>query len=466
MDMPTDGPGVLVIGDTGAVSWWSSRVAAVPPVDLAAGPGIVVRVDPTRPGAPLAWAMEPDARTETLAVIFGDTGPAAFLDDRRHRGETVHSLESPRLTVPWTRRAMVAAAVRWTVRPVDNGALLLDEAMTEQAVGHRSAARQLFIHAEYALRDFVDRCIEGEMPTGTVTSVRRALEAAESAGLGGEIAALRTRLAEAAPITDAELRSVLTEWAEESGVGGEVLIGDPVPDRTDSARNPLDLAMIPPRILAWQGRHFPELLIEHRAADETFVVSAALAAGVDPFGKEAREFLAYCADNRTGTLVAVAPARATEGTVVAELPDRGRELGSVVFGLAGGGSDLSALRCDPIGRTLADIDRGMVEAWNQHRAAIATLSAAAGIDDAGTAAQARIHCDELLLRAQEAVGEARRQLAELLGGLPEPEERITGALTARLTAVDEYAGQLWNPVPVAVDELLLLESIAPRPDEE
>ncbi|MFC8531300.1 hypothetical protein [Nocardia sp. NPDC057227] len=454
-------PGFLSIEESGAVSWFSARAAAVPPVEFAVAPGILVQVDPARPSDPLGWSIDGGTSAEPLASALGSPEFAPFVTELRGRGAGVYAFTAPGLTGAWPHRAVVAATARWTVRPLHRGALLLDRAVAAHGVGGTAEARRLFGHADYALRELGERCVRGELGDSAGQLVRTAFAAAGTAGIGAELADLAEQVAATAAVGDAELLATLAAWVDAAArTRPDILVGDDAA-RLSRDREPLDLTVLPPRILAWAGRNTAELRLEYHADSDSLLLEAPLADGVDPLCREARELLGYSAELRTGTVVAVAPAVAAGRSVVAWIPARDRDPATLTLGLFDAGADLGTLRTDPMGRALAAVDRATIEAWNEQRRATALLSVAVQTDhQAGE--RARLRSDEHLVAARAATADARRLLATLIGAAGDEAEE----LTARASAVDAYADRLWEVGPVPVSELLLVDLIPPNADPD
>ncbi|MFI7004137.1 hypothetical protein [Nocardia sp. NPDC050175] len=458
--------GLLIVDEFGGISWWSSRLAPVPSVRLTLGPGVVAEIDPTEPDDLLAWAVQPAARPDPVADAVGDPMLSDWLASLRDLGEAVRTFDCPRLRAPWARLALTTAIGRWTTRRIHKGALLLDEAVAEHALGHRTEAEHAFAYAEYALLELGERCVDGTLTSRVTAAVAQALADAEQSGLGRPVTALRHRLAETTPVEDDDLAAMLAGWADAVAVR-EVPISGTGSASPEITYGHLDLTVLAPRILAWQSARDRELRIVHDQDADVFRLSAPLAADVDPYCREAQQLLAYCADNRTGAPLAVTAAQVATGSAVADLPARGNSLRTVNFGLFDADTELSALRCDPVGRALVEVDRNMVEAWNHHRAALATLAALPDNPDATAAALAHIRGEELLLVADASASTARGRLADLLDGSSgeEAETWPRNTVAARLIAIDRYRSRLPTALEPTGDAPMLVELILPDPDE-
>lgn len=460
--MTEEQDGILVVESDGAVSWWSRRAAAVGEVDLLIAAGISAQIDAARSDMLLAWAIRPAARPEPLAAAVGDPVLAEVVDELRRHGERVCTYRCPPLVPVWRRRALVAAIGRWTMRPLHSGAFMLDEAVAEKGLGHDSVARRLFGYAEAALLDLGERCASGELSGDVLPLLRRAATDATVLGVGDD--ELVATLAGLEQADDEELARVLGQWSQTSGAAGAVPAASAL-DASAPGRDvdsfALDPAVLPPRIAAWHGARSSELLVRYRHSNDVFAVSAALAERVDPTCRELGELLAYAADPETGRVLAVAPVRVQDNMIRAELPAPGARIGATAFGLCRGDVAAAAARCGPLGRALIDIDRNVLDGWNQHRAALAKLSVAG--DSGG---RARAAGEMQWFGAVASVRNARRQLRDLLetvAGYADPE--VIATLRARRAAIDEYLVLLAEPAGGETAELLLAELIPPDPEE-
>lgn len=458
--------GLLIVDESGGISWWSSRLAAVPPVRLTLGPGVVAEIDPTEPDGLLALAVEPGARPDPVADAVGDPALSDWLAALRDDGEAVRTFDCPRLLAPWARLALTTAIGRWTTRRIHKGALLLDEAVAEHGLGHRTEAERAFAYAEYALLELGERCVDGALTSRVTAVVTQALADADDIGLGQAVTALRHRLAATTPVEDDDLAAVLTGWTD-AAAAQEVPISSTSSAIPEIAYGHLDLTVLPPRILAWQSARDRELRIVHDQNTDMFRLSAPLAADVDPYCREAQQLLAYCADNRTGTPLAVTAARVADESVVADLPAQGNSLHALNFGLFDADAELTALRCDQVGRALVEVDRNMVEAWNHHRAALAALASLPENPDGDAAALAHIRGAELLLVAEASASTAHDRLADLLDRSTAEESEIwpRNTIAAKMIAIDRYRTRSLTTLEPTGDAPMLVELIPPDPGE-
>ncbi|KAF0845271.1 hypothetical protein [Nocardia caishijiensis] len=445
--------GRIVVDEAGGVGWFAHRAAALPAAELRVSTGVSIAIDPLAPTDPLGWSVDPRTDPTALAEVFAEPALAALVARLRVDGVSVAHFDCPTLPAAWAHRAHVAAVARWTLRPLDSGALLLDEALAEHRCGRDAVARRLFGHGAYVLPSLGEQAVEGELSSAATDLLRDAVAVATELGLGEDIVDLAEQLA---GIDDVRLSAALAEWraADESAlIGAGPFAHDRVAPVDDVEYAMVDPTVVPPRILAWPGPARPEIRIDYRAADRTYELRSRLAAGVDPWCAEAAELLAYTTEEATGRLLGVAPVEArTDGGLYAELPEVGDQpRGARSFGLFSAETAPEHLRGSLFGRTGIEVDRELLEGWNLHRAAAARLSIAG--DNHFPA-----EVTELLMAAETAVGNARAQMDDLL--LTDHPDSVSRVLRARLDAIEAYLELLsgGDPAPGAV---LLCELTGP-----
>ncbi|MEV0767718.1 hypothetical protein [Nocardia salmonicida] len=383
--------GVLFFHEDGTASWDSGTVAAVAPVEIVVGGGCVATVDPANPRALLSWTLAADGDVDALAAALGDPGIARVIERARAAGIDERVLASPWLVEAWSRYAAVAAARRWIMHPLDEGALLIDRAVAAFRVGRELEAAALFVAGEDHLIDLGERCRDGEMPTTVVDLVREALDAARECGADLRIEELAAELDGYSAIGDEDLAVLMDDWrraiAMVSDAGAAAHLGGGVVSLDEF----IDITLVPPRIIAWRGASEPDLTVEYDGRSATCVVRASLAAEVDPYCLEVRQLLIFAAGRDDGALVATAPMRLEHRSLVAVLPAMGVDPADLVFGVVSADTDPASLRVESVGRHLAEIDRTMIEIWGRNRAALARLRAVAV--DAGEAQLTRARDD-------------------------------------------------------------------------
>ncbi len=466
--------GVLVVDDEAGISWWSPRWHAVARVDLRLGPGVAGVVDAARTDRLLAWAVDPGAAVDPLvAAVDTALDLAGLLTELRAGGPSVTTMPGLQLTAAGRRYAYIAALDRCLLYPVDRGALLIDEAEAALAMGRRRSAEDLFDHAEYALVDLAERAIDGGLPGLLVGRLRDALQHAARLGVAEEATELAGEIPDPATLADSDLAGTLAAWldAEQSPtISGPAVLGaldDEMPELT--ADGYLDIAAVPPRILAWNGAESPDLRIDHLPDRDRFVISAPLAAGVDPTCREAGELLAWTTDRETGRLVAVAPMTVRDGAVVGELPAGGRELYEIEAGIAGGGSEPGGVPAGPAWYDLVLADRALFESWNHYRAALATVGAVG--PDAGAAEIEKAERDRdrrlgyARTAAQGALDTFTGLLADRADDRADSDDPIVTRLRGRAAAVAAYLAGLYDPPLPGTEEPALVELLVPAEED-
>ncbi|WP_433665103.1 hypothetical protein ACQPW1_24640 [Nocardia sp. CA-128927] len=461
---PADG--VLFVDGERTARWYSEHVAAVAPVELDLGDGCVVEIDPADPDVVLAWRASSDAAVTALARAVDDPAIAEIVGSARAAGTGERVVRAPMLINAWARFALVAAATRWTMRPVHKGALLIDRAVAAATVGQDAAAKTLFIYAEDALLELGQQCVDGELPAAVTDLVAQAVQVANRLGVAGDAAGLADELDSRTAIDDDILREFLTRRRRAAATASTDLQSGTLDGEEavlTMGSDVVDIQAVPPRIIAWHGAEQPELVIEHLSDSAVFVITTTLADGVDPSCREVRRLLAYAAERDTGTLVATAPLRPLGPVLTAKLPAGQWVIADLHFGVLDAGTDLEALRTDPIGRCLAAVDRTMVEAWGHQRAANATLHTVPATADAELLDKAQAEHRAQLRTARSSAANARKRIERELRVL-DPADQDTDALRAllrdRLDAVNRYPQAM-----ASAADPILTELIPPEQDE-
>ena len=471
----TTGDGLLVVDDTGTVSWWSARPAAVAPVDVTIGPGAVVQVDASYPAQVLNWILAPGADPAVLATAVGDPDLAATITALAGAGEGTTPMAAPQLTPPWARRAEVAAVTRWTMRPLHEGALMLDDAASEYRTGNTLAASRLFALASPTLFDLGEQCLDGTIRGGPAGELREITRIAEHAttgtGWGPEVLALAAALQDHSDLDDDWALAALLTTQDLSSADATRGVSDWGSTGTEVSitTTALDPHTVPPRILGWSGAETYELLVEYREDADTVTVTATLAATVDPLCLEAQQLLAYAADRATGAVTACAPMQVQGRAVVATLPCRGRHPDTLHIGVYYVDTELDELRPDELGQLLTDVDRRMLEAWNHHRTALAAVHAVPADADADLwAAAAKLHKKQID-QAYRCAHNAASKIRAFVATHPDIPGDVVAALNARRAVILDYRNDLDAAAPTRTTDThpLLAEMLPVEPwDEE
>ena len=384
-DTEAGAEGALVVGADGTTSWWLPRAAAVAEVRVRVADGVEFSVDAGDPTLVLAWSAAAAADLGSLDQVFTDAGLVDRLRALRDGDDRVVIEEAPVLTRPWVRSATVAAVRQCEVRPLHEGALLLDLAAAMSDVGNAEAAAHVFGLAAPSLLALGEECLAGEIRGGAATELVDIAQAAATALAGTawaqDVHALATRLhEEVSEVPDVFVGNLVGAMSADIWVAG---VATP-----SSVLNPqfVDPALVPARILSWPGAGKHEVFIE--VHDGYVIVTATLAQRVDDRTLEANQLLAYAARREDGGLVATAPMTVAGRTVKAALAVDD-DLGQLSFGICHADSDLDDLRADPAGRLMVEVDREMADAFACQRAAFAVLHRTSIGDDQSAALEAR-----------------------------------------------------------------------------
>lgn len=475
--------GVLAFTEGGDVSWWSPRPPAIAAVEISIAPGAVVEVDAAYPSQVLAWVLKAGGDIEALASAFGDVDFAQRIAEEREGGSAAMAVHpAPQLVGPWVRRALVAAVQRWTMRPIDEGALALDEATSQYKIGSPTTASRLFALASPTLMALGQSCLNGEIVGAPAEELKdiavTAGQAVAAVGWGADILDLAAALQSVNGIDDSVLADVLSEWSLENvsvagaghmgGVAGTASIELSATAEVHLSSTQIDPALVPPRILDWPGADEAELTIEYRSNLDQAAIAAALAVDVDPTCLESQQLCAFAALQETGRVIATAPMQVHGRVVVAHVPCRGIAFGELQFGVYYSGTELEMIRIDRVGKLLTTVDRWMLDAWSHQRTALAAIHAVpAGGDEELIETASEIHddyMDEAASSASTALTEIDEFLA-LASGVPDDEVL---ALQARSEVIRTYLDELRTSPSARPAELspLLAEMLPIDPWED
>lgn len=452
--------GVLVVHADGAASWWSRRVAAVAEVAVPVGRNAAVQVDAAHPERVLAWSVHSGGDVQALARAFGDPE----LEDRiaflTTDSDEVYIDQAPILTEPWVRRATVAAVSQCTVRPVSEGVLSLNRADSEYATGNIDAAKRLFAISAPVLLHLGEQCLDRTLGGRVAADVTRlatvAADALQANGWGPELTALSARLATELGANRELATTTLADWVPSVAVASRLGAAD-APAAVWSTY--IDPRSVPQRLLAWPGADSPDLIIEIDD-DRTVLVSVMLAESVDVRSPDINQLMAYAAAT-DGQLVAVSPMHVAGRTLTATLQPTDVEPADLTFGVYHLDRDPARLRADPMGQTLIEADRWMLEAFNQHRFAQAVVYADAGRELDEARKRQKTHLSMARTAADNAI-----EILENAGLSGTIDKQAAAQLLARRTAIAAYRDTFtpdasthpgWQP--------LLAEVIAPDPPD-
>lgn len=368
--------GVLVIHADGAAAWWSPLPPAVASVHVTVGTGAVIEVDAADPSLVVGWGLQAGGDVQALSGAFDDAQLATNLRLLADTGQDVFAKSAPALTAAWVRRATVAAVAQCTNRPVNESALLLDQASAHHATGRTTLATSLFQMAAPSLLDLGEDCLAGQITGGAATDIARiageASQVLSGSGWAPDVAELADQLrADIEPFSDTDA-GILAIFDQLEAATRDLATAHLGGTKTTDKEYFIDPAAVPPRLLAWPGGAAEDLRVTNAAGSAQFVVTANLAPSVDERTVELTELIAYAADTSTGELVAVAPMTVRGRTVTATVTYDG-PAANLTFGLYHADTDITALRLDELGLLLVEVDRLMLDAYRDHRLALAAI---------------------------------------------------------------------------------------------
>ncbi|MCC4306281.1 MULTISPECIES: hypothetical protein [unclassified Rhodococcus (in: high G+C Gram-positive bacteria)] len=463
----------IELSDSGDLSWFSGLAPAVAEVEVVVGRGVRVTVDAATPSAVMAWTLHRSADPEPLAASTGD--PTLLDHIARARAGEIVNVAPLHLTEHWARRALTEAVSRWTMSPLDEGALMLDEAAAHEHTGNALAAARLVALASPALESLGQQCLDGFIVGGGAAElIEIAASAARSVDnlyWGPAVTDLSHRLEAVTAFDDADLEHMLTEFAraEESVISGHLGLETSTSVVVNLAIIPaiIDPHALPARILSWRGAHAPELIVEYHGDSDEVTISAHLAADVDPFSVEPGRVLAYAADKVTGQVLAVEPMKAVHRTLVGTLVLTSSDLSAYTFGVLHSETDMRTLRSSAIGRDLVEVDRLMLEAWNRQRSALSALHVVEAGASEETHARAQRTAAGLIGKSRTAAMNARTILDQLVAGKASESAELVEALTVRRDAISRYLVTLRTvTTPTDGTHPLLVEMLPVDPWDE
>ncbi|USI89658.1 hypothetical protein [Rhodococcus pyridinivorans] len=449
MTTPSAEPRPVMRDEEGTLYWHSLTAPAVTEVDLDVAPGVRVQIDAAAPAHILAWELHEDA--DPSAIANAVTDPTVFVAITTARTGASVSLPSLRLTEGWARLALTRAISRWSPKPLDEAALLLDEAAAHQQSGNRIAAARLVALTTPLLENLGHRRLEGLLaggPGNELTAIAQlAADSVSDKFWGAEIRVLADRLRAEIPSTDEVDRWARGLIDEHSGASALALSvdthGEPEPEPmfvVSSHR--IDPHVVPARVFGWAGAESPEMFAEYQRGAAHVLVSLQLADHLDPQVLYEGQFLAYAADRTTGRLVSTEPMANDDRMLVASLPLFGHEFDSLVFGVFESDTDIRALRTTPLNLELAYIDRLMIDAWTHHRTALAVLHSLDSSAGNSTIDSAQDSVTALMGQARASAVNARNRIQATIASLPSDATAIAELLVARLDAIQRYVVSL------------------------
>jgi hypothetical protein len=454
--------------DDAGMHWDGDTAPAVAEVSLELGPGVNVVVDAADPSTLMGWtiAREADVGSLTRACIESDfthllesDGPGAVI-----------SCEAFHLDADWTRRATTAAVARWWMSPIDEGALMLDEAGARRRTGDTDGASRLVAHALPALDSLVDDAVNGELSGGALSELANLTRAASAAttGLswGYPLLSMADRVDTVREIDETKLERWLEELVDDKSFGlvDVGMAGGPSIARAEVQRGYIDPHVLPPRILRWSGAGTPEWTAEVDTTTPTLrvLLSVELDAAVDPQCGEANRILGFAAD-RTGKLIATIPMMVQGHALVGSLPIDETSFDTTVFGLFDADTPPRRLRSGPMAEPLISVDRHMLDAWMLNRTAHAVLAAVNLGADEDVLAFAQSAADGFVRDAVEAAGRALTALNVLKAAADASDTPLAILVANRVAAIEAFVDRLESRHDQPAGAQPLLAELLPSP---
>lgn len=438
-------PGVEPLG------WSSGRIAAVAPVDIEVGLGVTVTVDVVDPATVLALTIEEFGDVADLAAACERGEVIPSLVDQMRGGQRLSA--ELRLIPKWSRVGLVEGIAQWLLRPLHEGALLLDKAAAYQNTGQTVAAARLVALASPVLEALAEDAEAGLLAEAVVAELvdvaTLSAAATETLDWGPAVRDCAARIAESIGISDMEADLVLIQWAEI--LKGELLAGGALTAGLQAiAPVMVDPAVVGPRVLAWTDSGTAEIKVELTRDGEELVaeLSVRLSDFVDEYAYEVEQLAAFIADGASGSLIRTASTSVSDRTVRATLrfADPGIAETQLRFGVFDSDRGPSVIRSRSSDAVDIRTDRLLLDAWSRQRAA---MVAQAQSDDA--------------LAAETLLDQAKQLVQRALNGL----ERLDGEDSkARRSAVEAYKARLeqLGTISAAGSEPLLAEMIPLTPE--
>lgn len=421
--------------------WTAGRVAAVAPVDVVIAPGVSVTVDVARPAIILEFTIEPFGDVEALVSACAPSSSIADIVESLREGNRA-PVADLRLREPWIRKALVDGVKRWLVHPIDEGALLLDQAAASQAAGDPAAAGLVALGAP-VLESLSMESRSGSLPTPIAVALSDAagLAAAAVADLawGQEIADQARQLARDAGLS--ELMIDIDRWmADTTSPLMLKMSGALVAGATEVRQYLVDPLVTKPRILKWFNASHTELrVVVSEAGDEQIAeVRVQLSDTVDELCGEVADVSIFAADPVNGVLLRTTSTELDGRALRATMRHRPSDSGVVVYGVFDADQGVAALRFHRLDKRLIEIDRLMLAAWSRYRQAL-TVQVLAGAQMGADRVQ------DLLHEAQDLVADARATL-DIQRVVAGPDPARTAVTAARASAIEEYEQDLQSSV--------------------
>lgn len=457
-----------VLSDSSAVYWVGGTAPAVGEVCVEVSSGIDVVVDAADLSRLLSWRVANDGDLRAFADAVIETPAERTVFSARAGVET--ECDAFHLVPDWTRRALTVAVAKFQPAPLDEGALMLDEAGARYSTGDTLGAVQLVAVSSPTLETLADGSLNGKISSSAILELAQLAASARAAtsdtDWGYSIAVLSERVRAIDTFDDDILISWLEELVEADAfdlVGSDLAGGEPVA-AFETIRAYVDPHVVPARILKWSGARTPELVAEFDtgAVPSRVVLKAALAPGVDPLCHEANRLIGYAADSSGAIIVStpmVPDANSVTGTLLLAEPDFRR----VSFGIFDSYVDPRDLRLGPLASALIDADRNMIEAWSLSRSSVAALHAKDATDDRDAISTATSAAEGFDLDSVDAARRAIAALELVRGSEGFSETPLIGLVSTRIGSIERFISQVQTHLALPMGSHPLLSELVPPP---
>lgn len=328
------------------------------------------------PSQPIAWQCDEFDGAEAFASAFGQAWVRKASQALGGEAADPTPLQPPRVDDSYARVAVVRSIAAWYPEPIDEAALLIDEALAWHDANVPESAKAALTAGATALVSIADamwQARQGEalatIPMFCQGAIESAVEIAlqllpdddEDKELLGRIASRQRESSrdgiEATDAISAFLAqiSLPTMFHEAHLVAGGAQVQD-----QELAVLPVAPGAVTPRTLAWRGPLEPELSAQ-RVGDD-IVVKAELASGMSAYSVEASSLVAFACDQESGEVVARALMEqdADSHTVSALLAvPEGARIAIGIFEI----DRVEAVRTDRLGEYLSRLERISVARW-------------------------------------------------------------------------------------------------------
>ncbi|MET4049466.1 MULTISPECIES: hypothetical protein [unclassified Rhodococcus (in: high G+C Gram-positive bacteria)] len=464
----------LVLSDTTGSSWDSGLAPAVAEVAVEIAPGVDVVVDAADTSTLLSWRVLRDSNAQAFSDAVAEPDVAQIVESARTGSET--ECDTLHLVPTWIRRARTSAIARWELSPIDEGALMLDEAGARYRTGDHDGAARLVAAASPALEMLTEDCENGETCSSATSELALLAAFAREVTIGEDwgyaIAALSGRIDTIAAIDTVD-DELLIRWLEDlveaqafDLVGIDLAGGDSTA-RSEVQRAFVDPHLVPPRILEWRGARVPELRAEFDtgARPPRLVLTVPLASGVDPQCAEASRLIGFAADS-SGKLLATTPMVPTGTILTGSFSIKEAEFETATFGIFDSTGDPRDLRLGRLAPALIDADRNMIEAWGLGRSATAALHTVDASADEEATAAAQSVADGFTADALDAADCAVAALERVRTSSGVESTPLLALVAARIDAIRAFIERIESHTPELGAQPLLTELLrAPQFDD-